>query len=133
MEGSPFPLSSRAQPRDLQFRGPLLEMFFDRAHPDSCSAAIAMAACAAFSKESRMKFANATKPNRNSGVAKWRDLRWLLTDANRKHSNGGSCARNPRFWCDQISTGWVGFQKGSFVGMNSIGTSVTKDFNQSAQ
>ena len=31
MEASPFPLSSRAKPRDLQFRGPLLEMFFDRA------------------------------------------------------------------------------------------------------
>jgi hypothetical protein len=31
---SPSPLSSRAQPRDLQFRGPFLEMFFDRAYPD---------------------------------------------------------------------------------------------------
>jgi hypothetical protein len=30
MEASPSPLSSRAQPRDLQFRGPFLEMFFDR-------------------------------------------------------------------------------------------------------
>jgi hypothetical protein len=28
--------------------------------------------CAAFVKESRMKFANATKFNRKSGVAKWR-------------------------------------------------------------
>jgi hypothetical protein len=27
----PFPLSSRAKSRDLQFRGPLLEMFFDSA------------------------------------------------------------------------------------------------------
>jgi hypothetical protein len=27
MEPSPFPLSSRAKPRDLQFRGPFLEMF----------------------------------------------------------------------------------------------------------
>jgi hypothetical protein len=26
----------------------------------------------------RMKFANATKPNRKSGVAKWRDLRFAL-------------------------------------------------------
>jgi hypothetical protein len=25
----PFPLSSRAKPRDLQFRGPFLDMFFD--------------------------------------------------------------------------------------------------------
>jgi hypothetical protein len=29
-EPSPFPLSSRAKPRDLQFRGPFVEMFFDR-------------------------------------------------------------------------------------------------------
>jgi hypothetical protein len=28
-EAPPFPLSSRAKPRDLQFRGPFLEMFFD--------------------------------------------------------------------------------------------------------
>jgi hypothetical protein len=28
IEPSPFPLSSRAKPRDLQFRGPFLEMFF---------------------------------------------------------------------------------------------------------
>jgi hypothetical protein len=33
-----------------------------------------MAACAAFRKESRMKFANATKFDRKSGVAQWRDL-----------------------------------------------------------
>jgi hypothetical protein len=31
IEGSPFPLSSRAKPRDLQFRGPFLETFVDRA------------------------------------------------------------------------------------------------------
>jgi hypothetical protein len=33
IEPLPLPLSSRAQPRDLQFRGPLLEMFFDGAKP----------------------------------------------------------------------------------------------------
>jgi hypothetical protein len=33
-EPSPSPLSSRAKPRDLQFLGPFVEMFFDRAHPD---------------------------------------------------------------------------------------------------
>ena len=33
MEASPSPLSSRAQPRDLQFRGPFLGMFFDGAKP----------------------------------------------------------------------------------------------------
>ena len=31
MEPLPFPLSSRAKPRDLRFRGPILEMFFNRA------------------------------------------------------------------------------------------------------
>jgi hypothetical protein len=35
-----------------------------------------MATCAAFVKESRMKIANATKLNRKSGVAQWRDLRF---------------------------------------------------------
>jgi hypothetical protein len=30
MEPLPSPLLSRAKPRDLQFRGPFLEMFFDR-------------------------------------------------------------------------------------------------------
>ena len=34
MEAWPSPLSSRAQPRDLQFSGPFVEMFFDRAHAD---------------------------------------------------------------------------------------------------
>jgi len=31
MEAPPSPLSSRAKPRDLQFYGSFLEMFFDRA------------------------------------------------------------------------------------------------------
>jgi hypothetical protein len=31
MEPLPSPLSSRAKPRDLRFRGPFLEMFFSRA------------------------------------------------------------------------------------------------------
>jgi hypothetical protein len=33
-------------------------------------------ACAAFSKESRMNLANATKLDRKSGVAQWRDLQF---------------------------------------------------------
>jgi hypothetical protein len=37
-----------------------------------------MATCAAFGQESRMKIANATKLNRKSGVAEWRDLRFYL-------------------------------------------------------
>jgi hypothetical protein len=35
----------------------------------SCHAALDMAACAAFRKESRMKLANATNLDRKSGVA----------------------------------------------------------------
>jgi hypothetical protein len=37
-----------------------------------------IAAYAAFVKESRMNLANATKLNRKSGVAEWRDLRFLF-------------------------------------------------------
>src|ERR1700730_14203002 len=44
----------------------------------SCHAVLDTATCAAFSKESRMKLANATNNNRKSGVAEWRDLRFLL-------------------------------------------------------
>jgi hypothetical protein len=33
----------------------------------------------------------------------------------------------------QLSTGLLGFQKGSFAGTNSIGTSVTKDFSHAVQ
>jgi hypothetical protein len=44
----------------------------------SCHAALDMASCAAFRKESRMKFANATNLDRKSGVAQWRDLRFLV-------------------------------------------------------
>ena len=40
MEAPPSPLSSRAQPRDLQFSGPFVEMFFDRASQPSAGSAI---------------------------------------------------------------------------------------------
>ena len=78
MEPLPFPLSSRAKPRDLQFRGLLLEtlntILKQNCHLDrtriSCHAALETTTCAAFSKESRMKCANATKFHRKSGVAK---------------------------------------------------------------
>ena len=75
MERLPFPLSSRAKPRDLQFRGPLLETRHTTqtklsSRPErtriSCHAALETTACAAFSKESCMKFANATNTNRKS-------------------------------------------------------------------
>ena len=47
-----------------------------RGDPDFLYAAMETTACAAFIKESRMKFANATNINRKSGVAEWRDLRF---------------------------------------------------------
>jgi hypothetical protein len=59
MEASPSPLSSRPERTRI-----------------SCCAAVDRSACAAFRKESRMKFANATKLNRKSGVAKRRDLQF---------------------------------------------------------
>ena len=42
MEAWPSPLSSRAQPRDLQFRGPFLEMSFDGAKPRACPKAFSL-------------------------------------------------------------------------------------------
>jgi len=58
MEALPSPLSSRAQPRDLQFYGPFLGMFFDRAYPDFLPLR---------PRENRMKFTEATKFHRKSG------------------------------------------------------------------
>src|ERR1700730_13812400 len=63
--------------RDLRFCGSLMEMFLDKeqqiCHLDrtriSCHAALDMAACAAFVKESSMKCANAIKFHRKSGGA----------------------------------------------------------------
>jgi len=43
----------------------------------SSHAALETTACAAFGKESRIKFVNATDTNRKSGVAEWRDPRFL--------------------------------------------------------
>src|ERR1700677_4404911 len=45
----------------------------------SCYAALDMAACAAFRKESRMKFTNATNLYRKSGEAEGRDLQFSST------------------------------------------------------
>jgi hypothetical protein len=42
------------------------------------------AECAAFRKNSRMKFVNATKLDRKSGVAEWRDLRFLTPFRDRR-------------------------------------------------
>src|SRR5271154_7465822 len=46
--------------------------------PDFLYVAPSMTACAAFSKESRMRFANANKPHRKSGGAKPRDLQFAI-------------------------------------------------------
>ena len=88
-ERSPSPLSSRAKPRDLQSRGPLLETrntilkqncHLDRSVPGfPATQHSETTAYAAFSKESRRKFANATNANRKSGVAQWRDLRFSFS------------------------------------------------------
>jgi hypothetical protein len=59
LEAQPFPLSSRPERTRI-----------------SCHAALDKAAYAPFRKEGRMKCTNATKSNRKSGVAKWRDLRF---------------------------------------------------------
>ena len=82
------------EPRDLQFRGPLLEtrnpMLKQNCHlacPGvpwdrtriSCHAALDKTACAPFLKERRMMFANATNIHRKSGGAQWRDLRFSLS------------------------------------------------------
>ena len=66
----PSPLSSR--PEHSVVEGSLcgcsfLEVFFDRAYPNSCYAAPDRSTCAAFLKESRMESANANNLDRNSG------------------------------------------------------------------
>jgi hypothetical protein len=57
MEALPSPLSSRPERTRI-----------------SCHAALDKAPCAPFRKEGRRKYTNATKVNRKSGVAQWRDL-----------------------------------------------------------
>jgi hypothetical protein len=42
----------------------------------SCHVALGIPTCAAFRKEGRMQFANASDLNRKFGVPKWRDLRF---------------------------------------------------------
>jgi hypothetical protein len=90
VEAPPYPLSSRAKPRDLQFSGPVMEMFSDPSTEVSSRlsrpavgpertrisryAAPDEAAYAPFRKEGRMNCNNAIKSNRKSGIAKWRDL-----------------------------------------------------------
>jgi quercetin dioxygenase-like cupin family protein len=67
-----------------------------------------MTACAAFSKESRMRFANATKLDRKSGGAKPRDLRFSQVAAGAGCKMGGimkiltgekrGCRKGPEAW-----------------------------------
>ena len=81
MEPSPFPLSSRAQPRDLQFFPPATMLQLSNelsSRPKrtqiSYRTALATTTYAAFRRERRMKFPSATKFHRKSGGAEWRDL-----------------------------------------------------------
>jgi len=60
---------SEAQWRDLCVDAPSWICFSTERTPISCHAALETTARAAFSKESRMKIANATNINRKSGVA----------------------------------------------------------------
>ena len=62
MEPPLYPLSSRPERTRISYY-----------------ATLDISARAAFIKESRMTFASATKPDRKSGVAKWRDLRYSLS------------------------------------------------------
>jgi hypothetical protein len=48
----------------------------------SCHAALDKATCAPFRRERRMKFTNATKFDRKSGGAEWRDLRFTQPASN---------------------------------------------------
>jgi hypothetical protein len=68
---------SAAQRRDLCVDAPSWRCFSTERTRISCHEAHDATSCAAFIKESRMKFASATKFNRKSGVAQWRDLRFL--------------------------------------------------------
>ena len=59
LEAPPYTLSSRPERTRISY-----------------IAALTVATYAAFSKESRMRFANATNLNRKSGVAQWKDLQF---------------------------------------------------------
>src|SRR5271156_2790666 len=61
--------------------------------PDFLYVAPSMTACAAFSKESRMRFASANELHRKSGGAKARDLRFHLT-----RNESTCCPDQPRPW-----------------------------------
>ena len=61
MEAMPSPLSSRPERTRI-----------------SCHAALDKAACAPFRKEGCMRYTNASKINRMSGVAQWRDLLFIV-------------------------------------------------------
>jgi hypothetical protein len=62
-------------------------------------AALTVATFAAFSKESRMKFANAANLDRKSGVAQWRDLLFHFR-AQRIQVGGGEAGSSGSHGCD---------------------------------
>jgi hypothetical protein len=87
-----FVIPSGAERRDLRAPHPLTPATWKRrpqiCHPDRSEPGFPAtrhsptSTYAAFVKESRMKFANATNLNRKSGVAKWRDLLCALLPNN---------------------------------------------------
>jgi hypothetical protein len=81
MEAPPSPLSSRAQSRDLQFRGPFLEMSFDRAHPDFLPRGTNNGPACGFLRGAACSSLTPTTLTGNPGVAKWRDLRFSPAQA----------------------------------------------------
>jgi hypothetical protein len=73
----PFVISTAAQRRDLCVDALTWKCFSTQRIRISCHTATDTTAHAAFIKESRTKFINATNLNRKSGVAQWGDLRFL--------------------------------------------------------
>ncbi len=97
--------SGAAQWRDLCVDALSWKCFSTERTRTSCHAAHDATTCAAFIKESRMKFASATKFNRKSGVAQWRDLRFLfpvITQTPKPGVSASTSGNRPypsvRFW-----------------------------------
>jgi hypothetical protein len=71
----------------------------------SCHAALDKTACAPFRKEGRMQCSNATNFHRKSGVAKWRDLLFIL------RSIESEWKRYPSLWhLDRSAAKWRDLQ-----------------------
>jgi hypothetical protein len=75
----PFVIPSGAEGSAVQFSDPTNLSSRPERTRISCHAAPDKAACAPFRRERRINFANATKFDRKSGGAQWRDLRLDLS------------------------------------------------------